>query len=454
MRTFRSKMLFLSLVLLCETAWAQSAAMKAVKLYVYSSRQSIPIDSKADIEVTLQDGNNEVVRAPKDLPVKIEALWPSGRVEKWEATIKAGEATKKFQLPLSETGIVEIRASQRELLEGSIFIKVKPGVRAGPRSWIPGPSRQFASGAQVLLVQLSQSPRSPSPRNQFSLTLRYSPQRRLLADGKDRALIQAFLLSEEEAPGDIQVRLFNSGGTLTPATLVIPRGQDHGESTLTSTQVGTVAVEFMGSTPARELQGEKSLQIIFSPPITRFSLQASPPSISLVENCELIVQLLDDRGRPFETDEIRQISFAIDAGQGQVEPQNLSIQPNHYEGRTQFFPTWRGPVAISAFIPNLPTQTIRLQVTLPLWLMGLSCLGGLVGGYIAFRAGKGRKRWRMVTGVITGFLLYWAFIFGLLSLLPRAVILNPLSAFALSTLGGWLGTEIFSLILKRLGLAT
>jgi hypothetical protein len=84
--------------------------------------------------------------------------------------------------------------------------------------------------------------------------------------------------------------------------------------------------------------------------------------------------------------------------------------------------------------------------------LGLSALGGLAGGLIAFWVGQKSKWWRIAIGLITGFVLYWAFIFGVLDFLPNAIVLNPLSAFVLSTLGGWLGTEVFTRILSRFGL--
>ena len=132
----------------------------------------------------------------------------------------------------------------------------------------------------------------------------------------------------------------------------------------------------------------------------------------------------------------------------------LTIEPGKFEARTTFLPTWRGKVDISASTPNLPITTFPLTVTLPVLTLVLTAVGGLAGGLIAFWTGKDSKWWRIAIGFITGFVLYWAFVFGVLTVLPRAAVLNPLSAFVLSTLGGWLGTEVFTQILKRFGLAS
>ena len=79
-------------------------------------------------------------------------------------------------------------------------------------------------------------------------------------------------------------------------------------------------------------------------------------------------------------------------------------------------------------------------------------MGGLVGGLLAFLRHRGSRWPRIAVGGVTGFLLYWAFMFGLTRVIPRGFVLNPLSNFALSTIGGWLGTEVFTLLLKWLGL--
>jgi hypothetical protein len=47
---------------------------------------------------------------------------------------------------------------------------------------------------------------------------------------------------------------------------------------------------------------------------------------------------------------------------------------------------------------------------------------------------------------------YWALIYIFRTKISHPAMLNPLSAFAFAALGGWLGTEVFSLVLKVVGL--
>jgi hypothetical protein len=426
-------------LLLNGTAAAQLAASKALKLGIESARQCFQLGDTAEIKIALHDANDQAVVAPQDLTITVKARMDTGLVEQKEITIKAGTSAQTLRLPVNKTGMMYVWAKHKELLDGGIDVLVKP------------PKPQLPQG--VLRVP----PKAmPTPQPKPLLTLRYSPQRRFLADGKDRATIQAFLLNADEIMAeDIRVRLFNSAGKMEPQLLEILKGQDVGTTTLAANEVGIVTVEYVSATPPTELQGEKKLQIPFAPPITRLEFKASPPIITLVDKTELVLRLLDENAKPFPTDESRLISLTLEVGRGEIEKREITITPNMFEGRTTFSPTWRGQVDISASTPNLPTIHIeKLTVSLPTLLLILSALGGLIGGVIAFWVSKGSKWWRILIGLIAGFVLYWAFIFGVLTVLPRAAVLNPLSAFILSTLGGWLGTEVFTQILKRFGLVT
>jgi hypothetical protein len=441
---------FLFIVLIEKNAVAQPVQSKALKLVIQAATQSVRAGEEFGIEVALHDANDQAIPAPKDLIIEINARTAADSVVMTtNATIKAGNSAEKLRLSLPETGLIYVWAQNDELLSGGIDLLVKKPVAKPdslrPREEVPSDGEKKSRSPVVISAQ-------PQP----VLTLRYSPQRRFLADGQDRALIQAFLLNADEiAPTEIRVRLFNTAGDMTPPPpLVIQPGIDVGSSVLTSTKIETVKVELLSTTPAVELQGAKEFKISFAPPITQLELSASPPVITLVDKAELIVRLLDKDNNPVATDEPRPISLAINAGRGEIESNEITIMPGNFEARTNFLPTWRGEVVLSVSTPNLPITTFPLTVTLPLLTLALTAVGGLIGGLIAFWIGKDSKWWRIAIGLITGFVLYWAFVFGVLTVLPRIVVLNPLSAFVLSTLGGWLGTEGFTQILKRFGLAT
>jgi hypothetical protein len=442
----------------------QQQESKPVKLVVKTDMKSYAIGAKAALEIIIQDANNKSARAAKDYIIEIELRSTSARqpTKKMQDTIKAGEISVKLQLPLEEAGLFNIHAGHlakmSELYPGDTVILVKRAIKSLQKpkrgAWVPGFEVRLAGAG------MTASPPPPQfvsePGQGTFLLLKSSPQRTLLADGKDAATIHVFYSSEEGdglAPNDIRVRLFNSGGTLEPSqALIIPKGEDYTHATLTSDKTGAVTVEYLGSTPNVPPPTERRLQIQFVPPITQIDLDASPPAITLVDQSDLIVRLLDEKGTPIATDTSRQISFAIERGRGEIDKKELEIPARRSEGRTTFLPTWIGTVEISAATPDLRPVTKTLQVSPPLMPLGLSALGGLAGGLIAFWVGQKLKWWRIAIGLITGFVLYWAFVFGVLDFLPRAIVLNPLSAFVLSTLGGWLGTEVFTKILNRFGL--
>jgi len=432
-----------------------------LKLVVQPDAKTYTIGARATVEVILHDTNNKAVKAAKDYIIELEIVRTIPLPElkkKMQDTIKAGATAAKFSLALENNGLFNIYARHlaiiSALLPGDTPIRVRPAIRSARRppagAWLPSALDWRFVGAGMMA-----SPTQLVSEETF-LLLKSSPQRTLLADGKDAATIHIFYSSPEGiAPDNIRVRLFNSSAKLEPPQmLVIPKGEDYSQAILTSNQVGAVHVEFLGSIPAYNTQGDKKLQIKFGPPITQIVLNASPPSISLVDQADLIVGLLNENGTPVATDTSRQISFAIVTGRGEIEMKELEIPAGRSQGRTTFLPTWIGNVEVSASTPDLQPATDSLQVAPPTLPMALSALGGLAGGVIAFWSRQNSKWWRIVIGLITGFVLYWAFVFGVLNFLARAIVLNPLSAFALSTLGGWLGTEVFVQILKRFGLST
>ncbi len=436
--------------------------IKPVKLAIKTDLPSYALGAKAAVEVFLHDVNNKPLKAAKEHIIEIElrASFSNQLKKKMQDTIKVGETSAKFTLPLEELGVFNIHASHLaklpEFLPDDTVIRVRPAIRSlqrpRPGAWMPGLDLRFA-GAGLLAFP---PPFQRIPSQETTLLLKSSPQRTLLADGKDTATIHLFYYSPEGiAPADIRVRLFNSGGTLKPQPVVtIPQGDDYGQATLTSDKIGTITVEYLGSLPINlPPQAEKKIDIIFGPPITQIELNISPPAITLVDQSDLIVRLLDEKGTPIATDSPRQIALAIDKGRGEIEKEEFEIPAGRSESRTSFFPTWMGDVEISAATPDLRPTTAPLKVSPPLLPLSLSALGGLAGGVIAFWTRQNSKWWRIIIGLIAGFVLYWAFIFGVLNFVSRAIVLNPLSAFALSALGGWLGTEVFVQILKRFGLS-
>jgi hypothetical protein len=203
--------------------------------------------------------------------------------------------------------------------------------------------------------------------------------------------------------------------------------------------------------PDARLEGDRKLEIKFGPPITRLELIPNPQDITLLDRSDLFVHLVDDKGKPVRTAEERLISVAVSRGRGEISPKELTILPGHSGGRANFEPVWWGDFQVSASTPNLFSTTVPLKVRLPLAMMGFSALGGMSGGLLVILTRRRTRWWRLVVGLIAGFLFYWILLLGLIHVLPRGLALNPLTAFTFSILGGWLGIEALTHVLKRLG---
>jgi hypothetical protein len=452
------------LALVAGTAMAQKQALKTniPSKLVIQTNPSYSVGDKAEIEVALQDAGNKAAPALKNVVIDLEFFSGEKSVKKTQDTIKVGASSKKIQVPLEVAGSIKIRArhlaNPPELLEYSTFIRVKPArlIRSRQGAVAPGLDWRFAAANVMAQLPTPTSPSGVPLTRGDSIDIKNSPQRTLLADGKDSATIHLFFYTDKNEEGtatrDIRVRLFSSSGNLKPTIVSIPRGKDYGEAKLVSTEVGIINVEYLGATPSVKEPNPKKLPIKFGPPITQMIFEASPPSISLVDTADLIVRLVDEAGRPIATDTSRQVSFGIAEGRGEIRKDEITIAKDRADGRSSFLPTWRGKVILTAATPNLPIAEAELTIELPGSLLGLSALGGLAGGFIAFLTKQGSKWWRVAIGLVSGFVLYWAVIFSVLNVIPRFIALNPLSAFALSTLGGWLGTEAFNQILKLIKL--
>jgi hypothetical protein len=471
---------YLMFCLLAVVAQPQSGNVRPVKLSVQTPNAVVAVGSRVGVEVVLQNTNNQPVKAAKDFALEIEIRQPSRKIEKTPAIIKTGESGVKFQTQLSELGLVEIRAKHRELLESSAFLNVKssavmkskPSFKPPPKPTLKpklktdssvspftainvdfGVDRVTSRFQLASLITISAQKPLPAASPDLTaqgLTLCCNYSRRFLADGKDAARIQ--LVLDNRALEEAHVQLTSSSGKLTPEKVVIPRGEFSGEALLTNDHPGVVTVGVQSSWPGVQVNGEKNLRVSFAPPITVLALKVSPPKIFQVDRSDLIVSLNDEKNRTVITDERRDISLAVESGNGEIQPKVITIQPGQYEGRASFSPSQSGKAIISATTSNLAPALDDLEVDRCTVLFICSCLGGLLGGLLAFWS-LSLKWWRLPTGAVTGMVLYWGIIFAPLSLLSRAAIINFWGAVVISIIGGWLGTEVFSMLLRRFGLA-
>ena len=280
----------------------------------------------------------------------------------------------------------------------------------------------------------------------------YVPERKIWADSKDAAIVYANLPPDELAPWDMLVYVMSSVGSLDPEPLVIPKGQNSGKVRLTYDRPAEVSVKFMSSVPWAKAVSGLPLKIAFGP--TKLKIVPNPPTIGLFESTELAVDLADAHGNPVSYNEEHAIALTVETGSGGLDDSGLRIDPNGFRAVTRFRPILPGAVKFLAESPNLGSGEAELMVATPTLILILCAVGGFIGGLIAYLTDKDAKWPRFFIGVVTGFVLYWLIVFGLVVIpnFPHIVVFNPFSAAILGVFGGWLGTKVFSLGLQKMGI--
>ena len=438
-------------------------------LVVKALTKDVPVGQSAVFEISLVNSDYQPAQAVKNLQITVEVVSPNGATESSELTIKKSEQSVRYELPLPVVGTFEVRAKNRELLSGADLIFAKPGspeatpVQAGsPALREPATIRALPKPGAASSPSSEKSGYSASPSAATSVTehtshklvlnLRYAPQRPFLANGKDVANIFVRVLGETPER-DTQVFLFNSDGSMTPKPLIIPKGRPFGEAQLTSEDVGKVQLEYWWSDGWVEIDGSPLLAIEFAPPIVQFKATASPPAISLLDEAQLVIQLADKNGRLLATNVDRKVTFRINQGSGAFSNYEVTIPSGASEARTKFLPTQRGKALVMASSDNMSDQRIELVVSWPALLIFLAAIGGLLGGALAYGVHRKNPVLYIAGGVVTGCVLLWFVINGLVPKSPiaRSAVLNPIGAICVAVLGGWVGTEIFTPILKWMG---
>ena len=270
---------------------------------------------------------------------------------------------------------------------------------------------------------------------------------------KDAATVYANLPPDEVAPWDMLVYVMSSVGSLQPEPIVIPKGQNSGKAQLTYDRPAAVSVKFMSSVPWSKGVSGLPLKIAFGP--TKLKIRPNPPKIGLFESTEIAVQLADANGNSVADDEKREVWLAVESGGGGLEQTSLIIDPNDPRVTTKFRPTLPGAVRLRAESPNLGAAESEITVVTPVLILILCAIGGLIGALVAFYSEKDAKWPRIPIGIVTGFVLYWLLVFGLVLIpkFPHILVFNPFSAVILTVIGGWLGTRVFSIVLQKIGIS-
>jgi hypothetical protein len=457
-------------------ASAQETTSHPTALVLTTENRTVKVGETVSFNLKLIDANYKPASAGKELRVSIETQLPSGKTESREITIEPGTSSKTFSMPVYETGIIRIRAKEQSLLEGGDVLYAAPAsssAHPGPmiRSEVASANSSFHMPASLIAANLTvaialihearglttavtnasaEDPPVGASQTKLRLKLLSTPERQLLANGKDRATIQAIVFDVDNGPPkiDVQLVMSNTLGNMKPMKLLIPKGEAIGTCELTSDQVGLAKVSCPFSNPPIDDE-DGYVDVEFGPAITSLRIRASPPNISLVDEPDIFVQLVDEKGTPLATDRNRQVSLRIDTGNGAFASNAFTIKKGDSEGDAKFLPEQVGQVIVTAFSDNLQEESASVQVTWPTLLVVLAIFGGALGGLLAFWEHHDKPWWRYVVGgSVTGLVAYWASLLGVLPHFPmsRPILLNWFIALGVAILGGWLGTKIFPAI--------
>ena len=339
-----------------------------------------------------------------------------------------------------------------------------------------------------------------------------SPVRPLMADARDFAELT---LVVDPVRTETKFFLTTTLGRLAPNPIVIQPGPTPvGSTELTSDAVGEATVTCVRAVPALSAAVTEPVTVRFKQPVTSFELAVTPPRIPWIDRAGIAITLHREGGATIATDERRRISLSRETGSGEIQPEVVDIEEGEFEGRATFLPYEKGSVRISAATSGFVRQHVDLEVVaLPYLMFLLPTFGGLCGGLLASvrqrrqedhaaeastpgnppaadrdtgdRAGQPagptalplsppptppaaveRQRddrgWtsldgplvRIVIGILTGTVLHWALVFEVLPILPRNVVMSLFSWFVLPLIGGWLGTEVFRMLLNQFGIGT
>ena len=254
----------------------------------------------------------------------------------------------------------------------------------------------------------------------------------LKANGADSAT----LLVELQAPaeGNFTIILSVVNGILEPDRIVIFEGETFGETKLTSIVVGEIAVTLHGVLTSGS---GKTRTVRFYPPIEGIQFEARPRRIHLLENTKLQVKLLDANGNALVAEEHG--IFSLQSGSGIFES---DVDVHEGFGQAAFRPSSLGIIELEVDVPPYVVPA-TIEVVFP-WVLTFSAiLGGLIGGWFGPLKNESREK-RLLLGMVTSLVLFWLIAIGA-AVFATAHVLNPIGAFIIGIVGGWMGVGVFKM---------
>jgi len=426
------------LILAASLAWGTLHGSMPVKLLLEDVGAWTDDEDARRIKVRLVDASGDPTSLRDPLNITIITESPSGAVSDTTLEVPAASKSVSYRLQATEVGLYKVSADHEWLLGGSLLFKTLPKVDQSSSETRGERENDYLD---MLL------------RQRLTVLLRYTPERKLLADGIDSATVYAIIADDSIRPDhDVKIRLHNSDGILDPNPLTIPEGKSTGVAKLRSNNVGAVTLEYLRADPPVRVDGSGQMTVGFAPPITRLDLKISPSVVTLSEVVTVIARFVDKSGKPLATDVPRKISFYLNRGSGEWNSAETTVPAGEAEARVYFLPHGYGDFVLGGSTPAMMPVTGMLSVTLPYLAIAVAALGGLAGGGLAFLYEKDARWWRVPVGLFTGLLAYALTLAGLIWVDVAVGASSPISAFVAGSVGGWAGSGLLQWLSRRLGL--
>ncbi len=450
-----------------------------VKIAIEPVQELAQIGQRAEFHVILTDAFGKPAVAPEAVIVTVSSTSPSGDSTETQIIVGAGESSATGSLPVVETGAFLLQGDNPDLLPGGGFLFATNPSPANGDSYIKGDDgnpRVFAShatGADDFFADITAATRglsdtahstktpeadlaaSSTSDAKFSLILRVA-EKKILADGETVANVTVSLDPLEPAPFDIVIRLSVTGGFLENDEIIIEKGEYYVKANWRSDPnfVGISQISILGSNP--HLSHGNPQFIDFDPPIHEIKLTPNPPEISLFDRGNVQVDLWNTvNGASVKTDEKIKLTLALRQGNGRVQPLDIIFNEGDSTVRADFRPSSWGNAIIEGRIPNRHAQQAIFTISIGIFTIVISVIGGLTGGVFAWLPSRERW-WRIAIGAVSGIVLFGALLlFGsekILGVIGDLSLLNPISVFVFSVFGGWLGTGVIAFIFRQAGL--
>jgi hypothetical protein len=479
---------------------ARDAVAAPFKVAVRPVGQGQKAGEPIDVSLQLQNGKSQPSAASKYTPIQIQLLGKSGQIiqsEKCGIQANSTDGTCTFQAP--QAGIYTLKAlpDDHRLLEGSSFllvvpnnggrasqpapkVKEKPPPSAKPQArfndgyhpeWLAryggflfNTAYQTGNAGGGAAAQpgdgtggtVSSGCSEPLSRGHAKVALLISEGS---ADGGafravvESATITAFFQADDggAAPRAIRVWLSPDHGSLDPPFLVIPTCSYSGETRLASKFPVVASVGYSVVPGIYPVDAPSKLTARFLRPIVTVHIEPSgPQTLSLIDRVPFIAEFIDINGTVVPTDLERDLNFVSNSSAAGPGQETVTARMGDWSAGNVVLPFSTGKATISVTADGLQPAVHDVEVV-GAAVYWCCLIGGLLGGLIAALNAGGFKLSRVVTGVVSGIVLTWAYVFGLVPRVDSAVAHNYLSVLVVSILGGYAGTKVFAFVFQRMG---